>query len=100
MKNRLDQKRSFAVLAGAILALTLSAAHAQTYTWADNAQGQPYLICPSSLGPRTNYWPSNSLWGQSVQTNGNCNNTASVVSAPSNWDPAPPLGVFPGGPGG
>ena len=99
MKNRTHQNRLFAVLAGIICLLALPSAHAQTYTWADNAQGQPYLVCPSGLGPETNYFPSNNLWTQSVQTNGNCNNTASVESAPSNWDPTPPLGLFPGGPG-
>jgi hypothetical protein len=99
MINRMDQKRISAVLAGAILTLTFSAARAQTYTWADNALGQPYEVCPTGQGPETNYYPSNNIWTQSVQTNGNCNNTGTVVSAPSNWDPAPPVEVYPGGPG-
>lgn len=75
-------------------------ASAQTYTWADNAQGQVYLTCYiSGLGDVNSYWPSNSLWSQSVQMSGNCDNTAQVVSAPSNFNPAPPIGVYPGGSG-
>jgi len=45
MKNRIHQIGSFAILVGAILMITLSSLRAQTYTWADNAQGQVYLAC-------------------------------------------------------
>jgi fibronectin-binding autotransporter adhesin len=73
---------------------------AQTYTWADNAQGQLYLTCfVSGFGQVKSYWPSNSLWSQSLQMSGNCDNSAQVVSQPSNFNPAPPIGVYPGGPG-
>jgi hypothetical protein len=71
---------------------------AQTYTWADNAQGQIYLICPGSPDT-TNYYPNDSLWSQSLETNANCNNSGSIVSEPSNWNPAPGIGIYPGGPG-
>jgi hypothetical protein len=98
MKNHIHQTRWFAALAGVVFVLMLAAAHAQTYTWDDNAQGQLYLTCP---GPVTfhYYWPNNNNWTQTYQTNGNCNGTAIVESAPSNWDPTPPLGLYPGGPG-
>lgn len=36
--------------------------------------------------------PSNSMRSQSVALSANCDNTATVVSQPSNWDPAPPAG--------
>lgn len=75
--------------------LTVSS-HAQTYTWADNAKGQIYLTCPN-INPLA--WPSNSFWTQSLAYGSNCDNTASVVSQPSNWDPAPPAAIYPGGPG-
>jgi carbon monoxide dehydrogenase subunit G len=73
----------------------LFSVRAQTYTWADNAQGQIYEIC----GGTTNYWPNNPYWTQSQQTNANCDNSGIVISQPSNWDPAPPVGAYPGGPG-
>ena len=69
---------------------------AQTYTWADNAQGQQFQHCPL-LNPE--YWPSNSAWSQSLVFSQNCDNTTNVVSQPSNWTPSPPPGVYPGGPG-
>jgi hypothetical protein len=87
----------WAIVAAQLLSTNASA---QTYTWADNAQGQLYLTCYiSGLGDVNSYWPSNSLWSQSVQMTGNCDNSAQVVSAPSNWNPALPAGVYPGGPG-
>ena len=82
-------------LLGAVLLATMVSAQAQTYTWADTAQGQIYLIC----GGNTNYWPSNANWSQSYFTNGNCDHTGSVESQPSNWLPTPPYGLYPGGPG-
>jgi hypothetical protein len=99
MKNRTPQNRLFATVAACILMLPVSATLADTYTWADNAQGQPYEVCPTGLGPETNYYPNNNLWTQSVETNANCNNTATIISQPSNWDPAPSIGIYPGGPG-
>src|ERR1022692_1275121 len=83
----------WAIIAAHLLSTNGSA---QTYTWADNAQGQVYQTCPF-IQPET--WPSNSLWSQSLQMSGNCDNTAQVISQPSNWNPAPPAGVYPGGPG-
>jgi len=102
MKNRIHQIGSFAILVGAILMITLSSLRAQTYTWADNAQGQVYLACPDCDGGTNTcyyYYPSNSLWYQSAQTNSGCNGLGTVMVEPSNWDPAPPLGIYPGGPG-
>jgi hypothetical protein len=69
---------------------------AQTYTWDQQALGQEYQHCPD-LNPQ--YWPSNSAWVQSLVFSPNCDNTANVVSQPSNWTPTPPPGVYPGGPG-
>jgi hypothetical protein len=102
MKNRIHQIRSFASLAGAMLLLTISSMHAQTYTWADNAQGQVYLACADCDGGTNTcyyYYPSNSLWSQSADTNSGCNGLGTVMDEPSNWDPAPPLLIYPGGPG-
>jgi hypothetical protein len=102
MKNRIHQPWSFAVLVGSILLITLSSLRAQTYTWADNAQGQVFLACPD-CDDGTNtcyyYYPSNFIWSQSVETNSGCNGMGTVVVEPSNWDPAPPVGIYPGGPG-
>src|ERR1039457_2925203 len=94
MKTHIRKTCLFAALAGVSL-LTLSAAHAQTYVWADNAQGQPYLIC----GSTTNYYPNNNRWSQSVQTNSGCGGVGIVISQPSNWNPAPAIHLWPGGPG-
>ncbi len=105
MKNHVHKMRLLAELTGVILLLTISSARAQTYVWADNAQGQLYDTCISGPVSSPQYWPSNSSWTQSYQTNSNCNRTAIVESAPSNWDPAdtntPALGagIYPGGPG-
>jgi hypothetical protein len=99
--------RTIIVLAAAGLAARWFAASAEaqsnyTYTWADNAQGQMYLDCPVT---GKHYWPSNTVWSQSVVIGGNCDNTGNVVSQPSNWNPVdsntPALGagVYPGGPG-
>ena len=108
MKMHVQNATSFAALAGIIFLLTLSPAHAQTntYIWADNAQGQLYQTCSSGPVGEPEYWPSNSNWAQTYQTNSNCNGTAIVESAPSNWNPldtniTPALGVgiYPGGPG-
>src|ERR1700733_3421492 len=100
MKNRLQNTRLFALLAGVILMLTLAVTQAQTYIWADNAQGQLYLTCQYA----SYYWPSNNNWTQTYQTSDNCDNTGMVESAPSNWDPGTnasdfSAGVYPGGPG-
>jgi hypothetical protein len=81
---------------GVVLFATMGAAQAQTYTWADNAQGQIYEICSGT----TNNWPSDNFWTDVLQTNESCNGTGIVTNQPSNWDPAPPIGVYPGGPGG
>jgi hypothetical protein len=102
MKNRIHQTGSFAIVVGAILMITLSSLHAQTYTWADNAQGQVYLACPDCDGGTNTcyyYYPSNFIWSQSVETNSGCNGLGMVIVEPSNWDPAPPVGIYPGGPG-
>ena len=96
MKTRIHQTRLFAALAGVILTFTLASTQAQTYTWDQQALGQVYQTCPN-IAPF--HWPSNSLWSQSLQMSGNCDNTAQVISQPSNWSPAPPIGVYPGGPG-
>jgi len=91
--------------AGAAAFLSTASAEAQTnytYIWGGNAQGQEYQQCPDVT---PSYWPSNSLWSESLNFASNCDNSASVVSAPSNWDPADTntpalgLGVYPGGPG-
>jgi len=95
MNKRIHQTRLFASLAGLISMLTLSSAFAQTYTWDQWALGQEYQHCPD-LYPE--YWPSNNAWSQSVATNGGCSGGI-VISAPSNWDPWLPIGVYPGGPG-
>src|ERR1017187_5937967 len=68
-----------------------------TYTWADNAQGQQYLQCNAQM--LTLYWPTNSNWSQSMHTSSNCDNSGLVISQPSNWSPAPAEGLYPGGPG-
>ena len=83
----------FAVIATHLLLTNTSSA--QTYTWDRQADGRVYLTCPD-IQPAQ--WPSNSLWSQSLHMSSNCDNTAQVVSAPSNWTPAPPVGVYPGGP--
>jgi len=88
-------RRNIAAAIGAVLLATMASAQAQTYVWADNAQGQIYEVC----GTTTNYWPSNNIWSQSYYTNGNCNSSGSIVSQPSNWSPTPPYGLFPGGSG-
>jgi hypothetical protein len=81
-----------------IVATHLLSTHgfAQTYTWDQQALGQQYQHCPL-LNPQ--YWPSNSAWVQSLVFSPNFDNTANVVSQPSNWTPTPPPGVYPGGPG-
>jgi hypothetical protein len=94
MKNRICQTPSLIIIG--IVMFTLCISQAQTYTWADNAQGQQYQHCPL-LNPQ--YWPSNSAWSQSLVFSPNCDNTTNVVSQPSNWTPSPPTGVYPGGPG-
>ena len=98
MKHCIHQIRLFAALAGVILTFTLATTQAQTYTWADNAQGQLYETCLVGGGPAVmhGYWPSNSFWSQSLGGGADCSTN---VSAPSNFDPAPPIGVYPGGPG-
>src|ERR1022692_2958481 len=99
--------RTIIMLAAAGMAARLFTASAEaqssyTYVWADNAQGQVYQTCPV-IGAE--YWPSNTVWSQSLVMGGNCDNTSYVVSQPSNWNPAdtdtPALGagVYPGGPG-
>jgi fibronectin-binding autotransporter adhesin len=95
MRIHIQKTTSFAALAGVFSLLTLSATYAQTYTWDQQALGQLYLQCQYF----SSYWPNNGNWTQSYQTNGNCNGTAILTSAPSNWDPTPPLGLYPGGPG-
>jgi hypothetical protein len=102
MKNFIQKNQLFTALAVVLLMSALSSTQAQTYTWADNAQGQVYLACPDCDGGTNTcyyYWPSNNLWSQSYETNSGCNNMGSVESQPSNWDPSPGLGVYPGGPG-
>jgi hypothetical protein len=102
MKNRIRRARLFASAAAVIFLSALTSMHAQTYTWADNAQGQLYLACPDCDGGTNTcyyYYPSNSIWSQAVATNSGCNGLGSVITQPSNWDPAPPIGIYPGGPG-
>src|ERR1035437_2860130 len=96
MKNNIHQARLSATLAGVLLMFTLATTQAQTSTWADNAQGQPYETCYVGPVVEHGYWPSDSFWSQSLAIGGNCSTN---VSAPSNFDPAPPIGVYPGGPG-
>jgi len=84
---------ALAIIAAQLLSTKGSA---QTYTWDQQALGQQYQQCPF-LNPQ--YWPSNSAWVQSLVFSPNCDNTANVVSQPSNWTPTPPPGVYPGGPG-
>ena len=90
--------RSITMLAAAGLAALLfkAPAEAQTYTWADNALGQEFQHCS---GTTPDYYPSNSLWSLCWQVGSNCDNTALITVVPSNWDPFPPLGIYPGGPG-
>jgi fibronectin-binding autotransporter adhesin len=103
MKNTIFMNNRNSIIKTLTWALAIIAAqllstngHAQTYTWADNAQGQQFQHCPL-LNPE--YWPSNSAWSQSLVFSQNCDNTTNVVSQPSNWMPSPPPGVYPGGPG-
>jgi hypothetical protein len=95
MKNYIRKTCLLAAPAGVSL-LTLSAAHAQTYTWDQQALGQEYLHC-YNVAPY--YWPNNGNWTQAYATNSNCDGSAIITSAPSNWDPTPPVGLYPGGPG-
>jgi hypothetical protein len=94
MKNHILKTLLAAVVAGIISLHTAPEARAQ-YVWADNAQGQFYQHC-YNLNPE--YWPSNSSWSQSLTYGSACGGGSTEV-APSNWDPAPPVGVYPGGPG-
>ncbi len=99
MKSHIPQTRWTAALASIVLLLAICSAPAQsggTYTWDQHAQGQLYMTCP---GPVTfnYYWPSNNNWTQSYQTNSGCGGVGTVESAPSNWDPTPPVGLYPGG---
>src|SRR5579863_3798381 len=101
MKRNIAQTKHLLAVMFSALLLTLSAG-AQTYTWADNAQGQVYLACPDCDGGTNTcyyYYPSNALWRQSVETNSGCNGIGTVISEPSNWGPAPAVGIYPGGPG-
>ena len=86
----------FAVLASVLTMLRPAPAHAQTYTWDQQALGQFYQQC-LYLSPQ--YWPNNNNWTQAYATNNNCDGSAIITSAPSNWDPTPPVGLYPGGPG-
>ena len=85
--------------------VSLVSLHAQTYTWDQQALGQVYLTCPNPSGPgypnANYYYPSNSYWSQSVVMGSDCdpNDGNKIVVEPSNWSPAPPVGVYPGGPG-
>lgn len=96
--------KAFRILVASLFTISVplwsTTGSAQTYTWADTAQGQVYEICVDGAGNQHKaYWPSNSLWSQSLAVGRNCDDTADIISAPSNWSPAPPKGVYPGGPG-
>lgn len=101
MKTCLQLHWIFAVLVVAILAFAPQNSRAQTYTWADNAQGQIYLTCPNGMGGYNySYYPIDTNWSQSVEMGPNCDGDPGMVqSQPSNWDPALGVGVYPGGPG-
>jgi len=101
MTHHIHQTRFLTTLAAAILMVTLASTQAQTYTWADNAQGQLYLTCPNPNGPgypdAHYYYPSNSYWSQSLTMGPDCdpNDGNKIVVEPSNWSPAPPVLVYP-----
>jgi hypothetical protein len=74
MKTGMHRTRSLAFIAVAILALTLTFTHAQTYNWANNAQGQ-VIFQPSNFDPpprelvRVVRVPSTWLWGGGASAN-------------------------------
>jgi hypothetical protein len=92
--------RLLKTIAICFLAIGLQATvQAQTYTWADNAQGQyvDQCYCGGITPFCTNYWPNDTYWTQSAETSSDCNGI--FYSQPSNWNPYPPIGEYPGGPG-
>jgi len=97
LKNRNNLFRIFASSWAVLIVACFSTnAPAQTYLWHQNADGREFQHC---INLNAQYWPSNNYWSQSLQLNVDCSGVNLTTSQPSNWEPQPPVGVYPNGPG-